>query len=208
MSGQVAGAVVVIAKRPTPGRSKTRLSPPLTPEQAAAVAQASLDDTFAAVGAANVQRRVVAYDGPEGDWIPVGFERFPQRGAGLDERLAAAFEDLGCPAVIIAMDTPQVTSGQLEAALAALATHDVVLGATDDGGYWIVGLASPEPDVLRGVPMSRDDTLERQLERVAGAGLRCAMVDPLRDIDHWEDAVAVAREIPDSRLAALVASLG
>ena len=208
MSGPVAGAVVVIAKRPTPGRSKTRLSPPLTPEQAAAVAQASLDDTFAAVAAANVQRRVVAHDGPDGDWIPTGFERFPQRGDGLDERLAAAFEDLGCPAVIIAMDTPQVTPGQLEDALAALATHDVVLGATDDGGYWIVGLASPEPDVLRGVPMSRDDTLDRQLERVEAAGLRCAMVDPLRDIDHWEDAVAVAHDIPHSRLAALIAGFG
>lgn len=204
MTDPVPGAVVVIAKRPEVGRSKTRLAPPLTLEQAAAIAQAALDDTLAAVAAADVERRVVAYDGEPGEWIPADFERIAQRGDGLDERLAAVFDDLACPAVIIAMDTPQVTPELLEDALAALGGTDVVLGATDDGGYWIVGLASSAFDVIRGVPMSRDDTLDHQLARVAEGGYSHVMVPPLRDVDHWEDAVAVAAEIPGSHLAAAI----
>lgn len=145
---------------------------------------------------------MVALDGDAGAWLPDGFEVIGQRGHGLDERLAAAFDDVGEAAVIIAMDTPQVTAAQLDGALAMLVDHDVVLGPTVDGGYWCVGLADPRHDITTGVPMSRDDTLEQQLLRIEAMGLSLAVVDELIDMDEIADALTVAELIPDSALAA------
>ena len=85
--------LLVLAKSPVPGKVKTRLCPPCTPEQAADLAEAALRDTLTAVGATPVVRRTVVLDGPVGPWLPAGFEVLPQRGDGLDERLAAAFDD-------------------------------------------------------------------------------------------------------------------
>jgi len=103
-------AVIVLAKAPAPGRSKTRCSPPCTLEQAAELAAAALHDTLAAVAATPARRHVVALDGPAGSWLPAGFDVVAQRGHDLDERLAAAFTDVGGPALLIGMDTPQVSA--------------------------------------------------------------------------------------------------
>ena len=90
--------LIVIAKEPVPGRAKTRLCPPCTPDEAAALAEAALRDTFTAVAAAPAPRRVVVLDGRPGPWLPEGFEVIPQRAGGLAERLAGAFDDVGAPA--------------------------------------------------------------------------------------------------------------
>ncbi|HEY2268689.1 MAG TPA: hypothetical protein VGI96_39165, partial [Streptosporangiaceae bacterium] len=81
----LAAQVVVIAKEPVPGRVKTRLTPAFTPLQAAALAEASLADTLAAVSQTTVARRVLALDGRPGPWLPDGFDVIGQRGTGLDE---------------------------------------------------------------------------------------------------------------------------
>lgn len=203
----IEGAVVVMAKAPRAGSSKTRLCPPLDHEQAAAVALAALLDTFDAVASSRATRHVLAVDGEAGDWVPPGFVVIEQRGDGLDERLAAAFADVGGPSVIIAMDTPQVTGVMLDLALAALGDRDAVLGPTADGGYWTIGLADPFHDVIRGVPMSRADTFERQRQRITDAGLSLALVEPLVDVDDFDDAIAVARLAPHTRFGALISKL-
>jgi len=96
-------ALVVIAKAPLPGRSKTRLCPPCTPHEAAALAEAALRDTLAAVLAAPVRaRRVLVLDGEPGRWLPAGIEVIAQRGDGLGARLAAAFADVGGSAFLSA----------------------------------------------------------------------------------------------------------
>ncbi len=203
-------ALVVIAKGPVPGRSKTRLCPPCTPEQAAALAEAALRDTLAAVAATPCSRRVVALDGPAGDWLPAGFDVVPQRGAGLGERLAAAFEDVGGPAVILAMDTPQVTPSMLAGALAALGVcgTDSVLGATPDGGYWTIGLRRADRAVFAGVPMSSPSTGAVQTERLESLGLSTVHLPPLTDVDSIGDARAVARQAPDTLFAAALRASG
>jgi glycosyltransferase A (GT-A) superfamily protein (DUF2064 family) len=83
--------LLVLAKTPVPGRVKTRLSPALSPGQAALVAAAALADTLAAVAASGVERRILALDGAPGDWIPSGFEVVAQCGDTFNERLAAAW---------------------------------------------------------------------------------------------------------------------
>ena len=114
----LAAQILVLAKEPVPGRVKTRLTPPFTPREAAALAEAALADTLAAVRRTRVIRRVLALAGEPGPWLPEGFDVIPQRGAGLDERIAAAMWDaytaLPVPIVLIGMDTPQVTAGLLE----------------------------------------------------------------------------------------------
>lgn len=196
-------AVAVIAKAPAPGRSKTRLCPPLTAGAAAQVAEAALVDTLEAIAGANVRRRVVVLDGRPGAWLRPGFDVVPQRGEGLDERLAAAFEDLGGPAVIVGGDTPQVTPALLDDAVRALEAKDTdaVLGSAYDGGYWAIGLRRPDVRAFLGVPMSRADTGRVQRVRLGSLGLRTRLLPPLRDVDRIDDAVHVAESIPGSTFA-------
>jgi rSAM/selenodomain-associated transferase 1 len=202
-------AIVVIAKAPAPGRSKTRLCPPCTPKQAAELAAAALGDTLAAVAATPARRRIVALDGDPDGWLPPGFELHPQRGSGLGERLGDALVAAGGPALVVGMDTPQLSPALLGLAAARLGEPgvDAVLGPAFDGGYWTIGLRRPDPAVFDGVPMSSADTGAVQRSRLAQLGLRTAELPVLRDVDTMEDAVAVARERPSTRFAAALRRL-
>jgi rSAM/selenodomain-associated transferase 1 len=194
-------ALAVLAKEPIPGRVKTRLCPPCSPEEAAALAEAALADTLRAVLATPAPRRVLVLDGRAGAWLPRGIEVIPQRGGGLDERLASAFEDIGGPAVLIGMDTPQVTTALLAAAMAALSTAGAVLGLAEDGGFWALGLRQPDRRVFAGVPMGRVTTGRVQALRLQRLGLAPAFLPHLRDVDTIEDAEEVARAAPDTWFA-------
>lgn len=199
--------VMVMAKAPVPGRVKTRLCPPCTPAQAAAVAAAALADTLDAMALCGAARRIVALDGEIGPWLPAGFEVIVQRGAGLDERLAWAAEDAGGAGVIVGMDTPQVTAALLDEALRAVRRGHAALGPAADGGYWIIGLPAPDADALLAVPMSVPQTGAAQLTRLEQRGYQVAKLRELTDIDTWPDALAVAHALPGSATAAAVAAL-
>jgi uncharacterized protein len=201
-------ALVVIAKSPEPGRSKTRLCPPCSPEQAALLAAAALRDTLAAVAATPARGRVLALDGAPGSWLPHGFEVVEQRGDGLGERLGNALEDAGGPALVVGMDTPQLSPALLGRAARALRRPgtEAVLGPALDGGYWAIGLRDPDPAVFEGVPMSSDRTCTAQRQRLAELGLRVSPLPRLRDVDTIGDAHAVARECPGSAFAAALAA--
>jgi glycosyltransferase A (GT-A) superfamily protein (DUF2064 family) len=204
----VTAALAVIAKAPRPGHSKTRLTPPCTPRQAAGLAEAALVDTLHAVLATPCTRRVLVLDGTPGAWLPPGFEIVPQRGAGLDERLAAAFADIGEPTLLVGMDTPQVTPALLAGGLAALsAGAPAVLGLADDGGYWAIGLPASDPALFHGVPMSTAGTGAAQRERLRRHGRDPVLLTPLRDVDHFDDALAAAALRPAGRFARAVAEL-
>jgi rSAM/selenodomain-associated transferase 1 len=205
----VSAALLVIAKEPLAGRVKTRLTPPFTPGEAARLAEAALVDTLeAALRARRPARRLLVLDGRPGPWVPAGFEVIAQRGRGLAERLAAAFEDAGAPAFVVGMDTPQVTPALLDAGLAALGRADAAFGAATDGGYWGIGLRRADPRVFQGVPMSRPTTGATQRVRLESLGLRTAILPPLRDVDSIADAHAVAAAAPDGRFAAELAAIG
>lgn len=181
---------------------KTRLCPPLSPEQAARLAEAALADTLDAVARAPAPRRVLVLDGAPGPWLPPGFEVIAQRGDGLAARLANATRDVGEPLVFLGMDTPQLTRALLCGALERLRGAGAILGPTTDGGYWTIGLADPDPRAFDGVPMSTAGTAAAQRARLAELGMEVAELSPLRDVDSWEDAVAVAALAPWTRFAA------
>jgi len=194
-----ATTLLVIAKQPVPGRVKTRLVPPCTYEQAAGLAEAALADTLHSAAMLPARRRVLVLDGQPGPWLPAGFEVVPQCGGPLDERLAGAFATAHGPALLIGMDTPQVTPDLLAVDWEAA---DAYFGPAADGGFWALGLRVPDPALLRGVPMSTPSTGAVQRARLLAAGLRVADLPQLRDVDTAADAVAVAREAPRSRFAA------
>ncbi len=192
--------VIVLAKQPVVGRVKTRLCPPCTLQQAADLATAALADTFAAVSNCRADRLVAVFDGHPDGIVPASYEVVPQRSGTLDIRLADAFDDvLGEdiePVVLIAMDTPQVTAEQLDRALDALADNDAVIGMTEDGGYWIIGLVQADRRVFEGVAMSEPTTGALQLERLRSLGLAVAELATLRDLDTAADVSWVAATYP------------
>jgi len=212
-------ALAVIAKAPVAGRSKTRLCPPCSSEQAAALAQAALLDTLSAVARTSAGRHVLVLDGEPGRWLDEalrqagneidGFEVIAQRSGGLADRLAGAFADIGQATLLIGMDTPQITCALLHRGLHELsqAGNDAVLGRAHDGGYWAIGLTDPDPRVFAGVPMSTAGTADIQWRKLRMLGLSTVELDALRDVDYFRDALEVAAVNPSTRFARTLAPI-
>ncbi|MFC9436070.1 DUF2064 domain-containing protein [Nocardia sp. NPDC057030] len=197
--------LLVIAKAPIAGFAKTRLTPPLTPREAARVAAAALLDTLDSVLRSDVSHRVVAFTGDLGaaecgDELSAAltqFEVVPQRGDGFGARLANAHADaasFGAPVLQIGMDTPQIGPDVLTAAAIELAEGDTaLLGPADDGGWWALGLPSAQPArVLADVPMSTDRTGELTRKAVQDCGYRVDLLPQFSDVDTFDDALRVA----------------
>ncbi|WP_327147275.1 TIGR04282 family arsenosugar biosynthesis glycosyltransferase [Nocardia sp. NBC_01329] len=213
-------ALLVVAKAPVAGYAKTRLTPPLTPVQAARLAAAALLDTLDAVGACPVAHRAVAFTGDlaaaeSGAEIAAKlaeFEVIAQRGPGFAVRLANAHADTartGLPVLQIGMDTPQVSTRVLtEAARVLAAGSDALLGRATDGGWWGLGLPDPRAArLLAEVPMSTARTGDHTRAVLRANGYRVAELPAFTDVDHYADALRVAADCP-GRFAAEVAILG
>lgn len=193
--------LLVIAKEPLPGKAKTRLHPPFSLEQAAELAAAAIDDTLAALAELPATRRILLFDGHRPPAAAGGYEIVPQAAGDLDERLAAGFDAVRGPAVLVGMDTPQLRAADLAPVFDAGDEVDAWFGPADDGGFWALGLREPRGDLIRGVPMSRDDTGALQLRRLHDAGLRVGMLRELTDVDTAADAARVAAAAPATAFA-------
>ena len=204
-----APAVIVLAKSPEPGRAKTRCSPPCSPRQAADLARAAIVDTLAVVCQVPASRRIVVLEGEPGNWLPPGFEVIAQRTGTLGERIDGAFADVGQPAILVGMDTPQMDSMVLTEAIRWMAEQpaEAVVGPADDGGFWAVGLSAPPPGLFASVPMSREDTCRSLLAALVGHAITCRALPFLSDFDDFDTARAIARTVPGSRFAAAVSRI-
>jgi glycosyltransferase A (GT-A) superfamily protein (DUF2064 family) len=213
--------ILVVAKAPVPGHAKTRLCPPATLRQAAAIAAAALLDTLDAVRATPGVTPVLAYAGRLADAersgeirsALAGWHVVPQRGATFADRLAHAHADAaahapGQPVLQIGMDTPQVRPATLAGSLDRLRAADVVLGPATDGGWWALGLRDPlHASALRPVPMSTSQTSRLTRSALGARGLDVVDAPTLTDVDSWNDALAVASATPGGRFATTVAEL-
>lgn len=182
---------LVVAKSPVPGRVKTRLCPPWSLEQAATIAAAALADTIVTVTRSAAAARTLVVDGAYP--TPPGWDRLPQRGGPLSDRLANAFAAARSgPTVLLGMDTPQISTDLLAQA-SAYAAADATLGLAEDGGWWALGLRdTSHAAVLRDIPTSTDETGARTLAALRGQGLRVRLLPVLRDVDTAADARSVA----------------
>ena len=200
-----ATTIVVMAKECIPGKVKTRLHPPLSFEDAARVASASLTDTLDAVAATGLPVTVCAQGNIA---VPAGFASIPQVSGGLDERIAAAVDTCGGRVLLIGMDTPQVDPRLLRTLADDWSDHvDAWFGPATDGGFWLLGLGNlssdrlggrTRGDLVRGVPMSSPETGLRQRERLIEAGLSVQDVGPLTDIDDIDSLREVAAVLPQT----------
>jgi rSAM/selenodomain-associated transferase 1 len=199
------GWLVVFAKAPLPGLAKTRLSPPLTPRDAADLYRCLLDDALAesAHAAAILDLEAVLAVDPPGaarelaHGAPAGFRAVAQRGGALGDRMsriAAEAAAAGAPCALLrGSDSPTLALATLRNALAALATVDLVARPDRDGGYGLVALGPRA--LLQGLgagglfdhPMSTERTLRDTLDRAAGLGLAVATLPPDFDVDRFED---------------------
>jgi rSAM/selenodomain-associated transferase 1 len=209
--------VLVVAKAPRPGRSKTRLVPPLTPEQAARLQEAMLLDTLETCRAEVPATGLLYADAGDepalralagtGTWL------VRQRGSGLADALRTGVEAGladGDAVALVSADLPGVPAGALARTFAALAeTVDVVIGPCVDGGYWLVGVSRAH-ELFEGIPWSTPDVLAATLERCAAAGLRVELVHRWRDLDTPADVAALraqADRLPGRRTAELIRAL-
>ena len=197
--------VLVLAKEPVAGQSKTRLQQRWSPAQAAALAQASLADTLEAVASVDAHHELVLQGAP-GDWLPPGFDVRRQVNGTHDERIAAALAAHEEPCLLIGMDTPQVTTELLEIALAALLRKDASFGPAEDGGWWCLGLRTParHSSLVLGIPTSTTTTGAAQHAALRSARLSVELMPMLRDVDLPDDALNVAALAPDGRFAQLL----
>ncbi|QGG42916.1 TIGR04282 family arsenosugar biosynthesis glycosyltransferase [Aeromicrobium yanjiei] len=209
-----APTLLVVAKAPVAGEAKTRIAETIGDEAAAAVAAAALLDTLTTASAVGWPL-VVAMTGDLAaasahDEVTAALAAatvVPQRGDSFAERLAHAHADAdnGFGVVQVGMDTPQLTVADYLDAGRTVELGGRVIGPAEDGGWWLLGL--PDPAAARAlvdVPMSQDDTLELTQQALGGDWIRLRTV---RDMDTWDDAVEIAREVPISRLADAVAQV-
>lgn len=187
--------LIVFAREPVAGQTKTRLCPPLDGATAAALYACFLRDTLDLARRTPGVQPLIAYTpasaGPYFARLAPDLPARPQVGAGLGERLANALQAAlaeGRPAAALGSDSPDLPGACLGAAFAQLAAGaDVVLGPAADGGYYLIGLRAPQPRLLRDVPMSTPTVLADTLALAGDLGLRVALLPPWYDIDTAAD---------------------
>ena len=194
-------ALFIMARRPTGGATKTRLCPPLSPDEAAALYACFLADVIDRVRAAAGQvvglTPGIAFTPPDAAAhfaaLAPSFDLVPQTGATLGERLdgvlSGALARGYAQVAAVNSDSPSLPAAYLAQAFAALddPAVDVVLGPCDDGGYYLIGWKRSHPALVRDVAMSAADTLAQTLAVAARAGLRVARLPPWYDVDAPAD---------------------
>lgn len=195
-------ALLVFAKRPEPGRVKTRLHARLTPEQASALYEAMLRDALDAYGALGVAVRL--YHTPEGgplpeDWLPERASQHAQRGDRLGERLLNAFVESFAAgheaAVVIGTDHPTLPPAFVSHAFELLAEPlSVVLGPTADGGYYLLGINDLFPSLFR-MDYSHDGVFADTLDRAGTVARHVSVLPEWFDVDDPEDLDRLAAEL-------------
>jgi rSAM/selenodomain-associated transferase 1 len=196
-------ALLVVAKRPAPGQTKTRLTPPLSPEQATRLYECFLRDTLDLMRGVPEVRRGIAFlpHGAAGYFAQLApdFDLIPQVGTDLGARLDQALMHYLTRgyghAVIMNSDGPTLPIEYLIQAFAELAASaDVVLGPSDDGGYYLIGLNRPAPRLLREVRMSTSHVTADTLALAREENLRVALLPTWYDVD---DAASLLRLIAE-----------
>jgi len=223
-------ALAVMTKAPQPGRVKTRLVPPLTPEEAAELNKCFLRDTATAISTvcttrpagdadkmdqyagashsevATVARGIAVYTPPgtESTYTDILSDDFcllPQRGDKFGERLYFAVEDLfkcGFESVcLIDSDSPTVPAENFAKAVQLLGTCEdrVVLGPSDDGGYYLMGLKKPHRQLFEQIDWSTERVLQQTIRRATEIGLEAKLIPTGYDVDDASSLRRVCNEL-------------
>lgn len=189
--------IAVMAKMPRAGEVKTRLCPPLTLEEAADLYHAFLLDRIEQVRSLHAASHAIAYAPADSrgffEGLAPDFALIPQRGGDLGRRLVAGFDqffaDGYAGALLTDSDTPTLPVAYLREALCLIASADtdLVLGPSDDGGYYLIGLRAARPELFEDMPWSTPQVLPETVRRAYALGLRIAWLPPWFDVDTGPD---------------------
>ena len=204
-------ALIVVAKKPEPGFSKTRLCPPFTPEGAAEFYRCLMLDTLALTSRLENVHLTLAYTPANAlayfqDLVPDDFNLMPQRGADLGERLAnglAQHFDLGYRRVVIMnSDGPTLPLAYLEEAFFALAHADVTLGMGHDGGYYLIGMKRLQPALFEGISWSTQKVIPQTMAQCDTLGLTVHKLPEWYDVDVEADLDRLRHDLIQNPAAA------
>jgi rSAM/selenodomain-associated transferase 1 len=211
-----ADALIVFVKEPRPGSVKTRFLPALRPEDAADLYRALAEEEIRRTSPESGDYERLFFFAPAdardaiAAWFP-GETLVPQQGADLGARMASAFGEVfrrGANRVaIIGTDVPWVSRALVLDALRGLGQHDVVLGPSHDGGYYLLALDRPRPELFDEIAWSTPQVLPVTLARAKARGLSVQLMEELTDIDTLDDLRRAWGELKRMLPAALVATV-
>jgi len=198
-------ALIIFAKAPIPGEVKTRLCPPLLDDEAASLYGSMVMDIVERCSSLRGFDRYLACT-PNVDHAffktmaaRYGVHLWEQKGANLGERMNQALTTaLGKGyqyALLIGTDLPTFSAQACLIAIHTLKNHDVVFGPTSDGGYYLVGIKRPAPELFRDIPWSTPSVLYVSLDKAQGLGLVVGHLDPQHDIDTIEDLKVLVTDL-------------
>ena len=198
-------ALIIFAKAPAAGQVKTRLCPPLTPDEAASLHGSIVLDTLECSRNARKLDRFLACSPSKQHpffkavgarhgvqlWDQVGHDL----GMRMDQAFRSAFELEYQSTLLVGTDLPTLQSATLEQALRSLADYDIVLGPTLDGGYYLIGLKKPVPELFLDIPWSTDHVLSLTQQKAGALGLSITLLPQQRDLDTIDDLNAFIKEM-------------
>lgn len=192
--------LILFLKTPRAGYVKTRLAQTIGPEKACAAYRELVEVVLGKVnGLDDVELRYAPDDAEDEvrPWLKKGWTAGGQGEGDLGDRLAravdAAFADGARRVVIIGSDCVEFEAEDIKAAFRELAQFDVVIGPAVDGGYWLLGLRAPQPELFSGVAWSTDQVLAQTLQSAKQLGLRIQLLQILNDVDTEADWRAFQR---------------
>jgi len=198
MPDKLKKALLIFAKQPVPGKVKTRLSPPLLPEEAAGLYLCMLGDVLSRAATLPDVEKFLFFDGGD-DALEYFRGRcpamtcIPQRGKELGERMENALREVfsmgNGAAVVIGTDSPDLPLAFIASAFARLeqGENGVVVGPSEDGGYYLVGMARLHRRLFRNIPWSSDRVMEETLKSAADAEIAVSLLPLWRDVDTETD---------------------
>ena len=207
-----AAALAVMAKKPVPGWTKTRLLPPLLPQQAADLYEALLRDTLERMSGLGAVQLAVGITPAEAlpyfrEVSPRGSLLLPVQGEDigvcLEQVLAELLARGFAKALALNSDGPSLPLGHVQQAVNALDRADLVLGPSEDGGYYLIGLRSVQPQLFRGIDWSTDRVTMQTLQRAEELGWQVSLLPSWYDIDTPDDLARLERELGNLPLNAL-----
>jgi rSAM/selenodomain-associated transferase 1 len=199
----VRDALIIFTKAPIPGEVKTRLCPPLVPDEAATLHGSLVLDVMERTRLSGIDRYVAGAPAADHVFFKIMEARhdvrlLSQQGVDLGARMEHAFRavlDGGYQkAVLIGTDVPVLSGALVSQAFALLESHDVVLGPALDGGYYLIGLTRLVPEIFTDIAWSSDRVCAVTQDRARSLGLRVALLPCHRDLDTVDDVLALATE--------------
>ena len=197
--------LVIFAKAPLAGKVKTRLVPHLTPMDAAELYQAFILDTLDRLSPLRDVKHYMACYPSSADpfFIRLGkdykIERLDQRGGDLGERMGGVVETLmnrGLERIVlVGADSPTLPTSYLEQAFAALKVQPVVVGPSQDGGYYLIGLSQWTPELFDDIPWGTEKVLELTLQRIHDLGMKCEVLPKWFDVDDLIGLKALIKQL-------------